>query len=378
MAEIIFWGALFLTVYIYIGYPLTLKLLPHAAGQKEGVRDVFPSVSVLIAAYNEAAHICAILQNKLDLDYPKDLLEIIVVSDGSSDETDEIVRAFEPQGVRLLRQAPRQGKTLALNRAAQVSRGEILVFSDANSIYDTQALRRLVCEFTDPRIGYVTGKLLYQNPGQSASGAGCGAYMRYENWIRVLETKVGSVVGVNGGIDAVRRNLYSPMRADQIPDFVLPLKVVAQGYRVVFAPGAILYEDALQRSHDEFRMRVRVTLRSFHALYEMKYLMEPRYGLFSFQLLVHKVLRYFAFVALGAIGLSNLFLLNHRFYQAAMAVQVLFYLWAILGWTFEGKIKRGGLGAPFYFILINLAAAFAFFKFLMGERQVIWTPRKGA
>lgn len=378
MAEIIFWVALFLTAYIYIGYPLTLKLLPHAVSQKEGVRDIFPSVSVLIAAYNEAAHICDTLQNKLALDYPKDLLEIIVVSDGSSDGTDEIVLAFEPQGVRLLRQAPRQGKTLALNRAAQVSRGEILVFSDANSIYEPQTLKRLVCEFADPRVGYVTGKLLYQNPGQSSSGAGCGAYMRYENWIRVLETKVGSVVGVNGGVDAVRRNLYSPLRADHLPDFVLPLKVVAQGYRVVFAPGAILYEDALQRGHDEFRMRVRVTLRSFHALYEMKYLMGPRHGLFSFQLLVHKVLRYFAFVALGAIGLSNLFLLNHRFYQATMAAQILFYLWATLGWTFEGKIKRGGFGAPFYFTLINLAAAFAFFKFLKGERQVIWTPRKGA
>ncbi len=173
---------------------------------------------------------------------------MIVISDASDDGTDEIVgrvASEHPGRVRLLRQEPREGKTAALNLAVPQARGEIVVFADANSIYGPDALRRLARNFADPAVGYVTGKMVYVNPDGSLVGDGCSAYMKLENWLRAQETRIGSVVGVDGGVDAVRRRLYRPMRADQLPDFVLPLAVVEQGARVVYEPDALLTEHAL-------------------------------------------------------------------------------------------------------------------------------------
>ena len=201
--------------------------------------------------------------------------------------------------------------------------------------------------------------------------------MRYENWIRRLETRVGSVVGVNGGIDAVRRPLYLPMRADHLPDFVLPLRVVEQGQRVVFCPDAVSHEEALQRPEDEFRMRVRVSLRALHALFDMRRLLSPRYGLFAFQLLVHKVLRYLVFAFLAGALIANAFVLEEPEYRITLALQLAFYGWALVGILLPGSEKIRGLALPFLFLSTNVAWAVAFFKFLRGDRQVTWVPRKG-
>ncbi|TFG48181.1 MAG: glycosyltransferase, partial [Gemmatimonadales bacterium] len=181
-----------------------------------------PRVTIIIAAFNEAEHIEATVRNKLAQDYPRDLLQILVVSDGSTDGTDEIVEriAAEETQLRLLKQTPRQGKTVAINGAVAEATGEILVFSDANSMYRPDALRMLMRNFADPEVGYVTGQMLYTNADGSLVGDGCTAYMRYENALRAIETRLGSVVGVDGAIDSVRRSLYRPMRPDQLPDFV--------------------------------------------------------------------------------------------------------------------------------------------------------------
>ena len=237
--------------YTYFGYPLLLKLVarPRAAADRE--REAVPRVTVVTAAYDEVDVIGATIANKLDSDYPADRLDVMVVSDGSTDGTDDVVRGFEPTHpgrVRLIRQEPRQGKTSGLNLAVPEARGEIVVFADANSIYEPDAIRHLVAAFDDPHVGYVTGKMIYVDEDGSVTGDGCTAYMRYENALRALETRVGSVVGVDGGIDAVRRELYRPMRADQLPDFVLPLSVVEQGYRVAYEPRAVLREEALTSS----------------------------------------------------------------------------------------------------------------------------------
>lgn len=381
MLIFIFWVSIFMVFYVYIGYPSLIMILSLFSKQEIDVKEIMPSITILIAAYNEAEYIQTTVKNKLELEYPPDRLEIIVISDGSNDNTDELVKAFNADNVRLIRQNPRAGKTAALNLAVPHAKGEILVFSDANSIYDPLAIKKLVANFNDETIGYVTGKMIYVNPDGSLIGDGCSAYMKYENVLRTFETKVGSVIGVDGGIDAVRRVLYEPMRNDQLPDFVLPLKVAGKGYRVVYEPKALLKEDALNTVSDEYRMRVRVALRAIWALYDMRELLsyKQNYVLISWQLWSHKVLRYGCFIFILAAYLSNtVLLLNGSFYIFTFILQTAVYGSSLLSRFLP---KHGVVGKLLnfsrYFILLNMASAHAAFKFLMRKKQIVWNPRIG-
>jgi len=383
VCKLAFWCSVSMLVYIYAGYPCFVFLLSRWFGRPVCQRPVEPAVTVVISAYNEQEVIETTVENKIAQDYPPDRLDVLVVSDGSTDETDHRVRALAekyPGRVRLLRQAPRAGKTAALNMAMQQVTREIVVFSDANSIYSNNAIRMLTRNFADPSVGYVTGKMIYASAGDSASAEGCSLYMRYENFLRVHETGIGSVVGVDGGVDVVRKELFVPMRDDQLPDFVLPLQVVSQGFRVVYEHEAILREPALSSFSDEFRMRVRVSLRALWALYDMRHLFNVfRYGLFAVQLFSHKLLRYTVFMFLFiAAGTSFALADDNVIYQLALGAQVLFYVLA--GWGYARS--RAGLHSrigyvPYYFMLLNLASAQAFSKFLAGKKQVIWNPRTG-
>jgi cellulose synthase/poly-beta-1,6-N-acetylglucosamine synthase-like glycosyltransferase len=378
--KLIFILSLFILFYVYLGY-LILVFLFAIIRNREVRKDVIkPYVTILIAAYNEEDSIEASLNNKLALDYPKEKLEIIVISDGSTDQTNDLVNKYKHQGIRLLKQEPRSGKTAALNMAVPQAKGEIIVFSDANSMYDPKALEMLVQNFNDLDIGYVTGKMIYTNPDGSTIGKGCTTYMKYENYLRQLETRVGSVVGVDGGIDAVRKVLYKPMNLDQLPDFVLPLKVVEQGYRVVYEPRAILKEPSLKASKDEYKMRVRVSLRALWALSDMRQMLAfKKYRLFSWQLWSHKVLRYLCFIFLITAYLSNLFVWSEGInYKVFFILQNMAYLGAIMSPVLEKRGYRFTLLYLLnYFMLLNLAAAHAFIKFIFGQKQVVWTPRKG-
>ncbi len=364
-------------MYVYVGYPTLCAILAVVRHRRVRSAEGTPRVSILISAHNEVAQIAATVHNKLGLDYPPDRFEIIVVSDCSDDGTDQAVAsiaAAEPR-VRLVRQEPRGGKTAALNKAVPMAGGEILVFSDANSLYAPDSLRKLVEPFADPDVGYATGRMVYRAPDRSLTGESCSAYMRYENILRGLETAIGSVVGVDGGIDAVRADLYVVMRADQQPDFVLPLSVIERGWRVVFVPEAKLYEATLTKATDEFRMRTRVVLRAWHALRDKAGLLNPlRYGLFSLQLLSHKWLRYLAPVfQLGAL-VSNVALVGRgTTWDATAAFQAAFYLLAALG--FLGCSLPVPLAFPYYLCLLNAAAGTAMVRFLGGQKQATWTPR---
>jgi cellulose synthase/poly-beta-1,6-N-acetylglucosamine synthase-like glycosyltransferase len=380
MAKLIFFSSLLMLFYIYLGYPVLVYLLSKLRPKQVNKGVYQPNVTILISAYNEERHIEETIKNKLGLNYPKDKLEIIVISDGSTDRTDDVVKKYFDHGVRLLRQEPRAGKTSALNLGVKEAEGDILIFSDANSIYDPQALQRLVQNFNDPRVGYVTGKMIYTNPDGTAIGDGCTLYMKYENFLRKYETKIGSIVGVDGAIDAGRKSFYKPMNPDQLPDFVLPLRVIEQGFRVVYEPEAILKEAALKSSEDEYRMRVRVSLRALWALSDMRQLLTfKRFGLFAWQLWSHKVLRYLCFIFLVGAYLGNLTLLRESgLYKITFAVQNIAYIGAFLSPFFE---KRGHrlriLYVINYFSLLNIAAAHAFMKFALGQKQIVWTPRKG-
>lgn len=381
-AEIVLILALAWMIYTYFGYPALLALLKRGERPRSGEAPE-PAVTVLIAAFNEADVIEETVNNKLLADYPPEKLDILVVSDGSTDGTDEIVEAIareHPDRVGLVRQEPRAGKTSGLNLVVQQARGEILIFADANSIYEEQSVRELAATFADESVGYVTGKMIYTNPDGSVTGDGCTTYMRYENALRDLETRVGSVVGVDGGIDAVRRSLYQPMRADQLPDFVLPLKVVEQGYRVAYQPRAILRESAVTSADQEYRMRVRVTLRAMWALWDLRGLFNPfRYPVFSWQLWSHKLMRYFAFVPQIAVFVCNVLLVGrHPAYLWLLAAQVAFYGMAGLGYL-SSRADRPIAGATiaYYFTLLNLACLHAASKFVRGQKIVLWQPRSG-
>ncbi len=370
--------------YTYVGYPVLLAIVASVRGDRRTPGDSpLPRVTVVTCAFNEAAVIGENIANKLALDYPLELVDMIVVSDESEDGTDEIVQRFvesDPERVRLIRQVPRQGKTSGLNLAVPEARGDVVVFADANSIFEPDALRRLVAPFGDPRVGYVTGKMIYTNPDGSVTGDGCTTYMRYENVLRDLETRVGSVVGVDGGVDAVRAELYRPMRADQLPDFVLPLRVVEQGYRVTFAPDAILREDALAESSREYRMRVRVSLRAMWALLDHRQLLDPiRFPVFSWQLASHKVLRYGAFLPQFVALASNALLVGRGgVFDTLFAAQIAFYVWSALGlWSTRGGPRVPLATAPYNVTRRNVACAHAAWKFVRGKKQVLWAPRSG-
>lgn len=381
--ETLFWICVVYLAYVYFGYPAITWLCAAMANGVDSAGDArseefWPDVTVVTAAHNEAEHIRATIENKLNSDYPPDRLDVIVVSDESVDDTDEIVASFGPR-VTLVRQEPRAGKTAALNTAVSMSKAEIIVFSDANSLYQGNAIRRLVSRFEDPAVGYVTGKMVYVGVDGSVSGDGCTAYMRYENFIRAQESALGAVIGVDGGIDAVRRSIYSPMRADQQPDFVLPLCVLETGSKVVYESSALLKEQALEDTSSEYQMRVRVSLRALWALWDKRQLLNPfRHRQVAWQLLSHKVLRYLAFLPLVLLLVSNSIIAGDGvFYSTTFFLQILFYSVAALSIYSPGAVG-GFLGAlAGYFVLINVAAAHAFARMLSGERMATWKPRVG-
>jgi cellulose synthase/poly-beta-1,6-N-acetylglucosamine synthase-like glycosyltransferase len=381
-AELAFWMCLAIGLYPYAGYPLCVALLRAIRPRPVRAAPITPRVTVVISAYNEAAHIEATVGNKLDQDYPCELLDVMVVSDGSTDGTDQALTRLAQQDPRMafFRQEPRAGKTAALNCLLERAQGEIIVFADANSMYRPDTVRRLVAPFADPDVGYASGRMVYVDPQGSLVGDGCTAYMRYENALRALESAVGSVVGVDGGVDAIRRSLYRPMRPDQLPDFVLPLAVVEQGRRVVYAPQAMLEEETLTSEGAEYRMRVRVTLRALWAVWDKRLLLNPlRFPLFSWQLTSHKLLRYLSFLPLAAAALLNWWLVSRGWIYATLAAgQCCAALLALLALRGPPWLRGFFLARYcYYFLLLNWASAVALLRFLRGEKQVLWQPRTG-
>ena len=378
----VFWVCLALGLYPYVGYPLCVALLRAIRSRPVRAVRITPRVTVVIAAYNEAAHIEATVRDKLDQNYPRELLEVLVVSDGSTDETDRLLErlAREDPRVTFFRQEPRAGKTAALNRMLERAHGEIVVFADANSMYSPDTIRRLVAPFADPQVGYTSGRMLYVDPHGSLVGDGCTAYMRYENGLRTLESAIGSVVGVDGGIDAVRRSLYRPMRPDQLPDLVLPLAIVEQGARVIYVPEAVLEETTLTNTSAEYRMRVRVSLRALWALWDERALLNPlRFPLFAWQLVSHKLLRYLSFLPLGIAALLDWLLVPEApIYGVLAAGQCGVTALALLARWGPQRLRAFRLARySYYFLLLNLASAVACVRFLRGEKQALWQPRTG-
>lgn len=380
MVESVFWVCVFFVIYPYLIYPLIVGVLGQVRPRQIRRAFVEPRVTILIPAYNEAQVIRDTVLNKIEQDYPSHNLEIFVISDASDDGTDEIVAEFEKYRVKLLRREVREGKAAALNEAVQRATGDIIVFSDANSIFARDAVRRIVMNFADPDVGYVTGSLGFLSPNGNMSGDGIGAYMRFENMLRRLETNAGSVIGVNGGIDAIRRELYSEIPKNLITDFVLPLRVLARGFRVVFDANVLSRESANLKLSSEFRMRVRVALRAMQGLQHMKQLFNPfRFPLISFCLFSHKLLRYMAFMFLIVAFVCNAILaISIPAYTVLLCFHLAGYTLALIGLrsTLPVWVKRMTV-VPSYLLMTYTAFAVAAYKFLRGESFATWRPRGG-
>jgi cellulose synthase/poly-beta-1,6-N-acetylglucosamine synthase-like glycosyltransferase len=375
IAEVLFWTMGAAIFYAYVGYSLTILVLARFIDHPVRRAPIEPSLTYLITAYNEEKSIRAKLDQVLSLDYPNDKLEIIVASDGSTDGTDSIVRQFGARGVKLIRVEGRVGKTETQNRAVREARGEVIVFSDATTIYEPAALRNIVRNYADPEVGAVSGRYEYRNPTGAPIGFGSILFWKYENLIKIMQTRIRTITGCCGCIYSVRRDLYQPLPADIISDLVEPLKILARGYRIVFEPEAIAFEETTEKTFEEFSMRVRVVTRGMRGLWYMRRLFNPLHFAFvSFQLFSHKVLRWLIPIFLFALFVSNLWLLGSSwFYDATIALQLAFYGIAALGFLAEREnVTSKLLTVPLYFVTVNAAAVVAMYRILRGYSAVTW------
>lgn len=379
VGAVLFWGAFALLFYVYIGYPLLLLVLSAFFRRSRPEPGYYPSVSVLIAAYNEAANIGRKIRETLQLDYPADKLEVLVVSDGSTDKTDEIVTACDDPRVRLLRVEGRRGKTHAQNEGVKQCQGEVIVFSDATAVYHPKALQYLACNYQDPSVGAVSGRYLYFDAeGNSPTGLGSTAFWNYENVIKKLQSRVRTLTGCSGCIYSVRKSIYTPLPDSACSDLVEPLHVVKQGCRVVFEDRAVAYEATTKSAAEEFGMRIRVFTRGVRGLLSVGDLLKFwRHGWVSFQLLSHKILRWLLPVLLLVVLAANAMLLESPLFQSLFVLQVLFYLFALISLIVPLHRRWKLLGLPLYFCTVNAAALLGMLKLLRGQKYVIWeTVRK--
>jgi cellulose synthase/poly-beta-1,6-N-acetylglucosamine synthase-like glycosyltransferase len=384
---VIWWVLAVLTAYTYAGYPLLLGALARFRPQRVGKSDIQPSVSLIIAAHNEEACIREKLDNSLALDYPRDKLEILIASDASTDGTDEIVAEFTAQGIRLIAVAEHRGKSHAQNRTVEASTGEVLVFSDANSMYEPDAIAKLVRNLADPSVGYVSGELRYRQ-ARSAIGAGEGLYWRYETWIKRRESETGNIINGNGAMYAVPRAHFVPVPEETGADIWLPLTQIRRGLRTVHEPEAVAYEETSLTAADEYGRKHRSIARALRVLSGNVAVLNPlRYGLTSIKLLSHRYLRYMVAYFIAALSVLNLFLLSSAFFRVTLALQIVFYLMALLGARLQSRGRKILVFyVPYYFCVVNFAALKGALRFLRGERVQVWekaattrtaTPREG-
>jgi cellulose synthase/poly-beta-1,6-N-acetylglucosamine synthase-like glycosyltransferase len=372
MWEVLFWLVFITLIYHYVGYPLVLLGLGLRRREPLQVASITPSVSLIISAYNEQEVIRQKLDNSLDLDYPPGQLEIIVASDGSTDRTPAIIQEYGG-AVTLYHYPQRRGKNAALNETVPQAHGEILVFTDANGMYRKDALRKLVQHFAEARVGCVCGELLYRNPTGNPVAEGYNHYWRYDQWLKRLESRLHSLLGANGSIFAVRRELNEPLHLSTSNDMVLPIKIAARGYAVLYEPEAISVEAGSAGEREELRRRSRIVARGLLGVWEVlpDILQRGRLLLFV-QLVSRKLLRYVFPLLLAVLLVSNAFL-DGFFYRAILGVQLLPYALFPIGYA----LNRAGtrlrlLSLPYYFLVGNMAALLGMLKVVSLRQLAMW------
>ena len=352
MTALLFWVAAGFVFYVYAGYPILLCILQLVFRSSPEKAPIQPTVSLLVAAYNEERVIAGKIRNSLALDYPPELLEIVVASDGSTDGTGQIVTSLaeaHPR-VRLLDFSQNRGKVAALNEAVPQLEGEIVAFSDASSVLEPDSVRRLVESFADPRVGAVSGVYRLLKKEQAELGMQESFYWKYETFLKVQEAKLGGFTGAHGSLYAVRKRLY-PYPAERIinDDFVIPLRIQKAGYRVAYEPAAVAFEEAHEM--EGFSRRVRITAGNVEQLREIGGLIAAGKPFAAFCLLSHKAGRLLVPLVLVTLAAANVLLLQHPLYRYCFAGQAVFYALAALG-AFV-SLRPRFLRLPYYFCMIN-------------------------
>jgi cellulose synthase/poly-beta-1,6-N-acetylglucosamine synthase-like glycosyltransferase len=374
--QLVFWICACVIAYVFVGYPVVVRVLAKFAGNSIARAPIRPTITVVIAAYNEERGIRAKLDNVMSLEYAPGLVDVIVASDASSDNTEAIVRAYGHSCVRLVRVEGRRGKTACQNVAVQNATGEVVVFTDATTQIDPHALIAMVENFADPTVGCAAGLLVYKAKSENPTAHGGAAYWSYELRLRRAESALGSLVGVSGCLYAVRRSAYRPIAPELISDFVIAMRLREQGLRTVLEPAAVCFEETLDQTGEELSMRVRVAVRSINALVAERRLLNPlRYGLYAWQLWSHKALRYAA-PFFWIIALCTSFgLAANPLYMGLFALQLLLIAAGVAGFLLHASVQRPGfLTKPYYFLLTNVASFLATLRYLKGERIVTWKP----
>ncbi|MDD5089115.1 MAG: glycosyltransferase family 2 protein [bacterium] len=375
--RVIFWLCVAAMFHTYIFYPLSLRLFRRRFAQQPDLPGGdWPSVAILIPAYNEERVIAEKVQNALALDYEPNQLEILVGSDGSTDRTNDIVRAIRDPRLRLVELPGRSGKSGVYNRLVEATRADILVFSDANVMLDPAALRMAVRHFADPRVGVVGGGKYIVVPRGSESVRGEAAYGRYENWLRTRESAVGGMSGALGSFMAVRRDVYRGYSPGSINDDTVPsIWATLAGYRNVHEPAAKAFEESGRTVAEEFRRRIRIGAGNFQTLFRYPRVICPRYGIAAYTFFSHKVLRWkFPFLMLAAF-VCNLFLLADPFCRVLFILQLAFYAAALFGWFLDiARARLPLISAIYHFTALNLALLIGFFVYLRGVSSSAWEP----
>jgi len=370
LMEIIFLFSIVVIFYAYFGYPLVLLLMKHNYDDMANANVVFePGISIIIPAHNEERVIEEKIHNTLALDYPKENVELILISDGSRDRTEEIAKAYLDKGLKLYKLPERKGKAAALNLGLKKAKNEIVVFSDSSIMLHSDALQKLIRRFAAANVGCVSGE------DYIPDGGGEGLYGKYELILRNLESRLGSIVGASGCFYAQRKILCETFPEGMAPDFFSVLKTVEKGFRAVTEPGARGFMQSVPSHKGEFQRKVRTLLRGMTTLFHFKYMLNPfRYGLFAIQLISHKLLRWWAGIFLVLLFLSNAFLLFSKWYTMFFLLQMFFYCLAVIGWL--GISRPFIFRIPLFFSMVNLSALIAWVKYLMGHRQEIWEPSR--
>jgi len=339
-----------------------------------------PSVSLVISAYNEQDLLPKKMENALSLSYPQHLIEIAVTSDGSTDDTNKIIQDFANRYGSILPciSEQRKGKTACLNDFVPQLKGEIIIFSDANSFYDKELIRRIVRPFADPGIGLVTGSTTYVASLENKSTSGTGLYSGLEKLTKILETRTGSCVGADGAVFAIRKSLFSPLHPDDINDLVIPFQVLSKGCRGILEPSVFCTEEATAQT-GEFQRQVRITTRTLRAIFKHKHLLNPfQYPLFSFKLFSHKIMKFLTPFCLFTLLTTNVLLAvgSGTFYKIMLVLQGVFYGCALIGFLEKPEGQGSWIGNCRAFLMVNLAYLVGWFKYLAGETYTAWKPQR--
>ena len=370
LAKLSFWLSVAVPLYAYAGYPVVLCLLRLVRHRPVHRKPYEPTATLLIPAYNDAEHIAGKIRDSLQLDYPAEKMEILVVCDGSRDETPRIAQAMaDGVRVRVLHFAENRGKISTLNSGVREARGEIVIFSDSTALLCPDSVRWLITNFADPEVGAASGRYTVIRTGEVGIGRSEDLYWKYETYLKVQESELDSMLGAHGHLHAIRRDLYPYPAPDTInDDYAIPVSVLATGHRAVYEPRAIVYEEA--REMTGFGRRMRIMAGNLQQLREIKGLLRPFRPLPLFFFLSHKVTRLLVPIAMIVALASNLLLISSPFYRGLFWMQAAFYMLAIAGAVVPLRPKL--LLLPYYFSMINAAFFFGLYHTLTSRRHMAW------